>query len=158
MKGLAAALAAIPREFRVAAYVGEFNVHLALERGWAVKRRRNGWRNSRREPIPDPELWERVMHLLEGREATWDWRAARETAVLTRQMRVLAAEAERTAFIEVVEEERKPGQEDAAAPAAKRSESWRKTPAGRFWATIERHVNRAMQEEAEAWPWMQPRW
>ena len=41
--------------------------------GWWVRWRRNGWRNSQRQPVANVDLWEPLVDLVERRAVTFAW-------------------------------------------------------------------------------------
>ena len=41
--------------------------------GWWVRWRRNGWRNSQRQPVANVDLWEPLVDLVERRAVTFEW-------------------------------------------------------------------------------------
>ena len=41
--------------------------------GWWVRWRRNGWRNSQRQPVANVDLWEPLIDLVERRAVTFEW-------------------------------------------------------------------------------------
>ena len=45
----------------------------AVSKGWAVKWRRNGWMRNKREAAVNPDLWERLLNLLEQHNAEFRW-------------------------------------------------------------------------------------
>ncbi len=45
----------------------------AIEKGWAVRWRRNGWMRNKREAAVNPDLWERLLNLLEQRNGEFRW-------------------------------------------------------------------------------------
>ncbi len=45
----------------------------AIEQGWAVKWRENGWMRNKREKALNPDLWERLLDLLETHEVDFEW-------------------------------------------------------------------------------------
>ena len=45
----------------------------AVSKGWAVKWRRNGWMRNKREAAVNPDLWERLLNLLEQHKAEFRW-------------------------------------------------------------------------------------
>ncbi len=45
----------------------------AIEQGWAVKWRENGWMRNKREKALNPDLWERLLDLLEVHEVDFEW-------------------------------------------------------------------------------------
>lgn len=45
----------------------------AVQKGWAKRWQQNGWMRSKKEPALNPDLWERVLNLLEQHEVTLIW-------------------------------------------------------------------------------------
>jgi len=45
----------------------------AIEKGWAVRWRRNGWMRNKREAAVNPDLWERLLNLLERHNVEFRW-------------------------------------------------------------------------------------
>ena len=45
----------------------------ALEQGWAVKWRQNGWKKPDRKPALNPDLWERLLGLVSEHELRNHW-------------------------------------------------------------------------------------
>ncbi len=45
----------------------------AIEKGWAVSWREKGWRRADKSPALNPDLWERLLELLEIHEVTFVW-------------------------------------------------------------------------------------
>lgn len=45
----------------------------AIEKGWAKSWRRNGWRRSNKEPALNPDLWEKLLELLEIHRVKFQW-------------------------------------------------------------------------------------
>jgi ribonuclease HI len=41
--------------------------------GWWVRWRRNGWRNSQRQPVANVDLWEPLVDLVERHAVTFEW-------------------------------------------------------------------------------------
>ncbi|MEL0284779.1 MAG: ribonuclease HI [Ilumatobacter sp.] len=41
--------------------------------GWWVRWRKNGWRNSQRQPVANVDLWEPLVDLVEQRSVTFEW-------------------------------------------------------------------------------------
>jgi ribonuclease HI len=40
---------------------------------WWVKWERNGWKNSKREPVANADLWRPLIELVKANEVTWGW-------------------------------------------------------------------------------------
>ena len=45
----------------------------ALKCGWAVKWRENNWMRNKREPALNPDLWERLLNLIDKHEVELVW-------------------------------------------------------------------------------------
>ena len=45
----------------------------AIEKGWAVSWRAKGWRRADKSPALNPDLWERLLDLLEIHDVTFVW-------------------------------------------------------------------------------------
>ena len=45
----------------------------ALEKGWAVRWRKNGWMRSKKEEAKNSELWEELLRLTELHEMRYHW-------------------------------------------------------------------------------------
>ena len=45
----------------------------AIEKGWAVSWRAKGWRRADKSPALNPDLWERLLELLEIHTVTFVW-------------------------------------------------------------------------------------
>lgn len=45
----------------------------AINQGWAKKWRANGWMRSKKEEAKNPELWERLLTLIQGHNVKFVW-------------------------------------------------------------------------------------
>lgn len=45
----------------------------AIQKGWAVKWRAKNWMRTPKEPAKNPDLWEKLLQLLEVHEVTFHW-------------------------------------------------------------------------------------
>ena len=45
----------------------------AVSKGWAVRWRKNGWMRNKREAAVNPDLWERLLNLLERHNTEFRW-------------------------------------------------------------------------------------
>lgn len=45
----------------------------AINKGWAQSWKANGWKRSNKEPAANPDLWERLLSLLEVHEVKFTW-------------------------------------------------------------------------------------
>lgn len=44
-----------------------------IEKGWAEKWQKNGWRKSDKSPALNPDLWERLLRLTQIHKVTFNW-------------------------------------------------------------------------------------
>ena len=68
-----AALEALKESCAVELYSDSKYVIDALEKGWAVKWRANGWKKPDKKAALNPDLWERLLALVEGHEMRYHW-------------------------------------------------------------------------------------
>ena len=45
----------------------------AIQKGWAKKWQANGWMRNKKNPALNPDLWEKLLHLLEQHEVNFVW-------------------------------------------------------------------------------------
>lgn len=73
LTGVIAALEALKEPCRVELWSDSKYVIDALDRGWAEKWRANGWRKPDKKPALNPDLWEKLLRLLEQHEMHYHW-------------------------------------------------------------------------------------
>ena len=44
-----------------------------LSKGWAASWRKNGWRKADKKPALNPDLWEKLLNLVEKHELSYHW-------------------------------------------------------------------------------------
>lgn len=44
-----------------------------ITKGWAASWRKNGWRKADKKPALNPDLWEKLLDLIEKHDVTIDW-------------------------------------------------------------------------------------
>ena len=66
-------LEALRRPCRVTIYSDSQYVVDAVSKGWAERWRRNGWMRNKREAAVNPDLWERLLNLLDTHVAEFRW-------------------------------------------------------------------------------------
>jgi ribonuclease HI len=71
--GVITALEALNRPCQVELYTDSQYVVNAIEKGWARKWRANGWMRNKKDPALNPDLWERLLNLLEKHDVTFHW-------------------------------------------------------------------------------------
>ena len=73
LTGVIRALEALREPCRVELWSDSKYVVDALEKGWAVKWRANGWRRPDKKSALNPDLWERLLTLCEQHEMHCHW-------------------------------------------------------------------------------------
>ena len=66
-------LEALNRPCRVALYSDSRYVVDAIDKGWAVRWRKNGWMRNKREAAVNPDLWERLLDLCQKHTVEFRW-------------------------------------------------------------------------------------
>ena len=73
LMGVISALEALKRPCQVELYSDSQYVINAIEKGWAVRWRQNGWMRNKKEKALNPDLWERLLNLLDVHQVTFHW-------------------------------------------------------------------------------------
>ncbi|MGM9648993.1 MAG: ribonuclease HI [Butyricicoccaceae bacterium] len=71
--GVITALEALKQPCDVDLYSDSKYVIDAVTKGWAQKWRSKGWMRTPKEPAKNPDLWERLLDLLEVHSVTFHW-------------------------------------------------------------------------------------
>lgn len=71
--GVITALEALKQPCDVELYSDSKYVIDAVTKGWAQKWRSKGWMRTPKEPAKNPDLWERLLDLLEVHSVTFHW-------------------------------------------------------------------------------------
>ncbi len=66
-------LDALKERCRVTIYSDSQYVVNAIEKGWALRWRSNGWRRNRTEKAVNPDLWEKLLDLCDRHEVRFQW-------------------------------------------------------------------------------------
>ena len=66
-------LEALKETCRVELYSDSKYVIDGLSKGWAVSWRKNGWRKADKKPALNPDLWEKLLNLVEKHELSYHW-------------------------------------------------------------------------------------
>ena len=66
-------LEALKEPCRVELYSDSKYVIDGLSKGWAVSWRKNGWRKADKKPALNPDLWEKLLNLVEKHELSYHW-------------------------------------------------------------------------------------
>ena len=73
LMGVITALEALKKPCSVELYTDSKYVVDAVNLGWAKRWRASGWKKNRTEQAKNPDLWERVLKLLEYHEVKFIW-------------------------------------------------------------------------------------
>lgn len=71
--GAITALEALKEPCEVALYSDSQYLVKAINEGWAVRWRQNGWMRNKKDPAVNVDLWERLLKLLEEHDVTFHW-------------------------------------------------------------------------------------
>ncbi len=73
LMGVITALEALNRPCQVDLYTDSQYVVNAIEKGWARKWQANGWMRNKKDKALNPDLWQRLLDLLETHQVTFHW-------------------------------------------------------------------------------------
>jgi len=75
LQGVISALEALNEPCTVALYTDSQYIVNAIEKRWVYKWRANGWMRDKekKEPAKNPDLWQRLLALLETHKVTFHW-------------------------------------------------------------------------------------
>ncbi len=73
LSGVIEALSALREPCEVELFTDSRYVVDGIEKGWAKKWKENGWMRNKREKALNPELWDKLLSLLEVHKVTFIW-------------------------------------------------------------------------------------
>ena len=73
LMGVITALESLNMPCNVQLYTDSQYIVNAVNRGWAEGWRKKGWMRNKKEPAKNPDLWERLLTLLEVHTVTFNW-------------------------------------------------------------------------------------
>ena len=73
MMAVIAGFEALKEPCKVSLYSDSRYVVDAIDKGWAKRWRANSWKRNKKEDALNPDLWERLLILLEGHEVAVNW-------------------------------------------------------------------------------------
>ena len=73
LMGVITALKTLNRPCQVDLYTDSQYVVNAIEKGWARKWQANGWMRNKHDKALNPDLWQRLLDLLEIHQVTFHW-------------------------------------------------------------------------------------
>ena len=71
--GAIAALSLLKEPCTVTLYSDSRYLVDAIEKGWAIKWKKNGWMRTKTDAAVNPDLWERLLDLLNKHEVVFKW-------------------------------------------------------------------------------------
>lgn len=73
LRAVIAGLSALTEKCKVRLYSDSKYIIDAVNNGWAERWRNNGWKRNKKEYALNPDLWERLLQLLEEHEVKFIW-------------------------------------------------------------------------------------
>ena len=73
LMGVISALEALNQPCEATLYTDSQYIVNAVNKGWAAKWRAAGWMRNKKEPAKNPDLWERLLELLNVHRVTFVW-------------------------------------------------------------------------------------
>lgn len=73
LMGVISALESLNQPCQATLYTDSQYIVNAINKGWAKKWRSNGWMRTKKDAAKNPDLWERLLGLLEINDATFVW-------------------------------------------------------------------------------------
>lgn len=73
LTAIISALSALKEPCTVELYSDSRYVLDALEKGWALRWRRNGWKRNKSDAALNPDLWETLLNLVEAHDVRCHW-------------------------------------------------------------------------------------
>ncbi|MFZ5975548.1 MAG: ribonuclease HI [Bacillota bacterium] len=64
-------LKALKERCKVSLYTDSAYVHNAFTQGWIISWELNGWKNSKKEPVENQDLWKLLINYTKDHEVTW---------------------------------------------------------------------------------------
>lgn len=103
LMGVIAALEALKFPCEVEVHSDSQYVVNAFNKHWVDGWKRRGWKNAKKEPVKNPDLWQRLLAAMEPHKVTYVWVRGHNGAELNErcdQLAVSAATAPRDALLE----------------------------------------------------------
>lgn len=73
LMGVIAALECLKRPCEVEVHTDSQYVANAFNRHWVDGWKRRGWKNAKKEPVKNPDLWKRLLKAMEPHQVTYVW-------------------------------------------------------------------------------------
>jgi ribonuclease HI len=73
LRAVIAGLSALKEKCKVEVYSDSKYIVDAVNNGWAAKWKKNGWKRNKKERALNPDLWDKLLQLLEKHEIDFIW-------------------------------------------------------------------------------------
>lgn len=73
LMGAITALSALNQPCTVDLYTDSRYIVDAVNQGWAVRWKKNGWMRNKKDPALNPDLWQRLLELNQKHQVTYHW-------------------------------------------------------------------------------------
>ena len=73
LMGAIVALEALKKTSKVVMTTDSQNLVNAMNQGWAQRWRSNGWKRNKKDKALNPDLWERLLRVVNKHQVTWEW-------------------------------------------------------------------------------------
>ena len=93
LMGAIAALEALKRPCEVEVHSDSQYVVNAFNKHWVSGWQRRGWKNAKKEPVKNPDLWKRLLAAMEPHRVSWVWVRGHNGAELNERCDQLAVAA-----------------------------------------------------------------
>ncbi len=93
LMGAIAALEALKRPCEVEVHSDSQYVVNAFNQHWVSGWQRRGWKNAKKEPVKNPDLWKRLLAAMEPHKVSWIWVRGHNGAELNERCDQLAVAA-----------------------------------------------------------------
>ncbi len=93
LMGAIAALEALKRPCEVEVHSDSQYVVNAFNKHWVSGWQRRGWKNAKKEPVKNPDLWKRLLAAMEPHKVSWIWVRGHNGAELNERCDELAVTA-----------------------------------------------------------------
>ena len=67
-----AALRALKQNCRVNIYTDSSYLYNAFQEGWLISWQNNGWKNAKKEPVENQDLWKELLNALKAHKVIWN--------------------------------------------------------------------------------------
>ena len=125
----------------------------AMNRGWVKKWQANAWMRSKNQPAVSPDLWERMLGLVAGRNVQFSWVKGHAGIPGNERADALATQALQSRDLLPDPGYDRQG-EPENGPARSRLATWKQTRKGRHWRSYKSHnitLTRSSNNNSRDW-------